>query len=127
MSDPKLEPFIQYVKEQLSDKDDFWFELYERLTNEDDYSIFCNLRQAANWISEKRSEAADAQWNNCLTKIYKAESKLRELFADSHENDDIEVAVDKLLSDLSHYPTVGRLESYQILMRIRELDSERNF
>ena len=61
-----LEIFTEWVKENIKSTGDFYCELYERLTNKEEYTIFINLRQVTLWLNERYHEAAEAQWNNLL-------------------------------------------------------------
>ena len=100
-----LKIFTDWVENSISanptQSPTLYDELYERLVNEDDYTVFRNLRQVYLWLEEKQSEAADAQWNNELIKIRQIYSELKELCQGTKETADFKEEVKKLLPLMS--------------------------
>jgi len=98
-----LEIFTEWVKENIKSTGDFYCELYERLTNKEEYTIFINLRQVTLWLNERYHEAAEAQWNNLLLAINKIYDKINELCVESKENADLLEEVKKLIKYIDCY------------------------
>ena len=67
-----LESFTAHVKtkyEAQKSHGSFHQEVYERLTNDEDYTIFQTPFELRKWLVEKYTEACEAQWNNLQVAI----------------------------------------------------------
>lgn len=124
---PKLQALCDFLKDRHAMEDDCFYELLERIRNSDWYCTFQNIRQAYEWVKEKQSEAAEAQWNRELILLREIQTKIKEIAKDSDDLISLEDAVKMLLEDVDALDsrTLNNLKSIQILKHITKLDNER--
>jgi hypothetical protein len=124
---PKLQALCDFLKDRHAMEDDCFYELLERIRNSDGYCTFQNIRQAYEWVKEKQSEAAEAQWNRELILLREIQTKIKEIAKDSDDLISLEDAVKMLLEDVDALDsrTLNNLKSIQILKHITKLDNER--
>jgi translation initiation factor 2B subunit (eIF-2B alpha/beta/delta family) len=86
-----------------------------------------NIRQAYEWVKEKQSEAAEAQWNRELILLREIQNKIKEIAKGTDDLISLEDAVKMLLEDVDALDsrTLNNLKSIQILKHITKLDNER--
>lgn len=114
--------FIEWIKQNIS-KGELFYELYNRLVDEEEYSVFLNLRQVYLWIQEKSREASDAQWNNVLIQTYMIEAKLKELSIDK-ETANFKKEVEILLNQLKDICPQLAKKQYDLVKKLIELEDE---
>lgn len=126
-----LQEFTSWVREQAAVTEGYtypswWQELLERITDNDSYTLFANLRQVNNWLSEQSREASECQSNILHTVVRQASTKIKEL-APPVDLVDQDWAIRDFLHAVAtySYDSPEARSACAVLRHIADLDEER--